>query len=68
MEDRYQGRVQATLEFAFTIEDFDDLVDPHHLYDCCLGSEPSVFVLKKIVPRREEYVKLLFPFFFVFFF
>ena len=52
MEDRYQGRVQTALEFAYTIDEFDDLVDPGHLYDCCLGPEPSAFVLKKIA--REE--------------
>ena len=51
-KDRYQGKVQTTLEFAFTIEDFDDLVDLCHLYDCCLGPKPLAFVLKKIT--REE--------------
>ena len=52
MEDQYQGRVQVALVFSLTIEDYNDLVDPHHLYDCFLGPEPFTFVLKKIL--REE--------------
>ena len=48
LEERNQGRIETTLEFALTIDDFDDLVDPRHLYDCCLGPEPSASVLKKI--------------------
>ena len=52
LEERYQGPIETTLEFAFTIDDFDDLVNPRHLYDCCLGLEPLAFVLKKIA--REE--------------
>ena len=52
LEDQYCHRVRATLAYAHEIEDFDDLVDPRHLYDCCLGPEPSKYVLEKI--RREE--------------
>jgi len=67
LEDLYQGRVQAALEIALTIEDFDDLVDPHHLYNCCLGLEPSAFVLKKIAGEEKSMLNLssllLFPFF-----
>ena len=67
LEDHYQGRVQVALEFALTIEDFDDLVDPHHLYNCCLGLEPSAFVLKKIAWEEKSMLNLssllLFPFF-----
>ena len=66
LEDRYQGRVQAALEFALTIDNFDDLVDPRHLYDCCLGPEPSAFVLKKIAREGKSTFNLpsllLFPF------
>ena len=54
MEDRYQGRVQVALEFAFMIEDFDDLMDPPHLYDYCLGPEPSAHVLKKILWEEKN--------------
>uniref|UniRef100_A0A7N2LXK1 RING-type E3 ubiquitin transferase n=1 Tax=Quercus lobata TaxID=97700 RepID=A0A7N2LXK1_QUELO len=52
LKERYQGLIEAALKFALTIDNFDDLVDPHHLYDCCFGPEPSAFVLKKIA--REE--------------
>ena len=52
LEERYQGRGQASPKFVLTIDDFDDLVNPFHLYECCLGPEPSAFVLKKIA--REE--------------
>ena len=65
MEERYQGRVQAILEFALTI---DDLVDPHHLYECCLGPEPSAFVLKKIAREEKSRFDLIFfliPSFFI---
>ena len=64
LEDCYQGQVQTALEFALTIEDFDDLVDPHHLYDCCLGLEPLAFVLKKIALEVKSMYNLtfLFPF------
>ena len=58
MEDRYQGRVQVALEFALTIEDFDDLMDPRHLYDCCLGPKPSAFVLKKITREEKSMLSL----------
>ena len=54
MEDRYQGRVQVALEFAFMIEDFDDLMDPPHLYDYCLGPEPFAHVLKKILWEEKN--------------
>ena len=63
-EDCYQVRVQATLGFALTIEDFDDLVDPRHLYGCCLGPEPFAFVLKKII-REEKSMLSLSSFFFL---
>ena len=52
LEDKHRHRVCAALSYAREIEDFDDLVDPHHLFDCCLGPEPSKYVLEKI--RREE--------------
>ncbi|XP_065615732.1 uncharacterized protein LOC136061637 [Quercus suber] len=56
LEDQYLHRVRAALSYAREIEDFDDLVDPRHLYDCFLGPEPSKYVLEKI--RREEKTKM----------
>ena len=52
LEDQYRHRVRVAFAYAREIEDFDNLVDPHHLYDCCLGPEPLKYVLEKI--RREE--------------
>ena len=43
----------SDLEIPFTIDDFDDLIDPHHLYKCCLGSDPSTFVLKKLAQEEK---------------
>nr|POF05715.1 hypothetical protein CFP56_32969 [Quercus suber] len=54
LEDRYQGRVQLALEFALTIDYFDDLVYLRHLYDYCLGHEPFAFVLKKIAREGKK--------------
>jgi len=69
VEDYYQGRVQITLEFALTIEDFHDLVDPRHLYDYCLGPKPSAFLLEKIAQEEKSMFNFTFssliPLFFI---
>ena len=52
LESQYHEQVRATLAFTREIKDFNDLVDPRHLFDCCLGLEPSKYVLEKIF--REE--------------
>ena len=65
LESRYQSRVKAALEFARRIDDFDDLVDPCHLYDHCLGPEPSRYVLKYFEKRKVRIPS--FSFFFLFF-
>ena len=57
LESQYRERVHATLAFALEIEDFGDLVDPRHLFDYCLGPEPSKYVLEKI--RQEEKSKFI---------
>ena len=44
-KSRYKGRVQAVTEYAKTIKDFDDLIDPRTLAHHFLGLEPSSFVL-----------------------
>lgn len=58
LEDQYSNRVHAALAFTCEIEDFDNLVDPRHLFDCCLGPEPSNNVLEKIC--REEKSKIIY--------
>lgn len=54
LEERYQGLIKAALEFSLTIDDFDDLVDPCHLYNCYLGPASSTFVLKKIACEEKS--------------
>ena len=41
------------LAYAREIDDFDDLVDPRHLYECYLGPEPSKYILEKIIMKRK---------------
>ena len=38
--------MQKAIEYARTVESWDDLVDPRTLAFYCLGSEPSAFVLR----------------------
>jgi len=58
LEDKHHHRVRAAIAYAREIEDFDDLVDPHHLFDYCLGPEPSKYILEKI--RQEEKSKIIY--------
>lgn len=67
LESRYQGRVQAALEFACEIDDFDDLVDPCCLYNHFLGPKPLEYVLRKSFEKKKVCVFPSFPFAFFFF-
>ena len=65
LKSRYQGRVQAALDFALTIDDFDKLVDSLSLYDHILGPEPSAYVLRLILrEERCKYLSLILSLFF----
>ena len=57
LEEHYQGQIKATLEFALTVDNFIELVNPRHLYKCCLKPKPSAYILKEIV--REEKSRIL---------
>lgn len=59
--------MEAAVKFATTV---DDLVDSQTLACCCLGPEPSAFVLWAIAikEKSECYHTLLFFSFFSFFF
>ena len=59
LEDKHCHRVHAALAYAYEIEDFDDLVGPRHLFDCCLGPKPLKYVLENIC--REEKSKIVYP-------
>ena len=52
LESRFEGRVQEAIKYASTIEDFDELVDPHTLACHYLGPEPPLYILQAI--DREE--------------
>ena len=48
MKSKYQGCVEKAIEYAKTIESWDDLVDPWTLAFYCLGPDPSSYVLRLI--------------------
>ena len=68
LESRFDEGVQAAVKYARTIEDFNELIDPHTLARHCLGPETSLYVLS-ILDREEKKRKLpsymgwSFPFF-----
>ena len=45
LEEKFKERVQEAIKYVSTIDDFDELVDPHTLARHCLGPEPSDYVL-----------------------
>ena len=59
LEDKHRHWVRVALAYTREIEDFDNLVDPRHLFDCCLGPEPSKYILEKIC--QEEKSKIIYP-------
>ena len=61
--------VQAAVEYAKTIDDFDDLVDPRTLARHCFGLEPSSFVLRAIeIEENSDLFIYLFLFYLFFIF
>ena len=57
LEGRFNERVQVAIEYARTIEDFNELIDPRTLAHHCLGPEPSLYVLSAL-DREEKKRKL----------
>ena len=57
LESKFDERVQAAIEYARTIEDFNELINPRTLARHCLGPEPSHYVLS-ILDREEKKCKL----------
>ena len=75
LKSRYRKCVEAAIEYAKTIDDFDDLVDPRTLALHCLGPEPFSYILHtiEIEEKKSKYLlnsSLSFPFsiFFLFFY
>ena len=54
LKSRYKARVQAAVEYAKMIDDFDHLVNPKTLARHCLGPEPSPFVLRAIKIKEKS--------------
>ena len=46
--------MQKAIEYARTVENWDDLVDPRTLAFYCLGPEPSAFVLRTLIIEGEK--------------
>ena len=59
LESRFDERVQATVEYVRTIENFNELVDPRTLAHHCLGPEASLYVISAF-DREEKKRKLPF--------
>ena len=60
LKSRYKERVGKAIEYARTIEDFNDLVDPRTLAFHCLGLEPFAFVLRNIeIEEKKSSLMLL---------
>ena len=57
LDNKFDERVQATVKYAATIEDFNELIDPRTLARHCLRLEPSLYVLSAL-DREEKKCKL----------
>ena len=72
LKGRFGKQVQAVVEYARTIEDFNKLIDPRTLARHCLGPEPSLYVLSTLDWEEKKYKLPLYigrpPFLFFFFF
>ena len=57
LKSRYTGRVEKAIEYASTIENWDDLVDPRTLAFYNLGLDPSAYVLHllSIEEKKSKY-------------
>ena len=49
LKSRYKGRVKAAFDYAKTIDDFNDLIDPCTMYHYFLGVEPSPYFLRSLL-------------------
>ena len=54
LKSRYKECVEKAIEYARTIEDFDDLLDLRTLAFHCLGPDPSTFVLRKFEIEEKK--------------
>jgi len=75
LESKFEGCIQATVEYVSTIDDFDELVDPRILARHCLGPKPSHYVSlvlygekRKVSWSRMKLFFLPFPLLFIYLF
>ena len=59
LKSRYKNHVKSATDYAKTIKDFDELVNPRTLARHFLGPQPSPYVLR-IIAREEKSKFLLF--------
>ena len=57
LKSRYIEHVEKAIEYAPTVESWDDLVDPRTLAFYNLGSDPSAYVLHllRIEEKKSKY-------------
>ena len=70
LRSRYRQCVEAAIEYARTIDDFDDMVDLRTVALHCPGPEPSTYVLRTIEIEEKKSKRLhssSFQFFFFFY-
>ena len=60
LKSRYKQRIEETIEYARTIDDFDYLVDLQTLALHCLAPEPSAYFMRTI-EIEEKKSKCLLP-------
>ena len=54
LESKFDKQVQAAVKYARTIEDFNELINPHTLARHCLGPEPSLYVLSALDQEEKK--------------
>ena len=54
LKSRYIERVEKAIEYASTIENWDDLVDPRTLAFYNLGPDPSSYVLRTLSIKEKK--------------
>ena len=55
LEEKFKERVQKAIKYVSTLDDFDELVDPHTLARHCLGLEPSDYILRTIDREQKKH-------------
>ena len=57
LKSRYIERIEKAIEYAPTVENWDDLVDPQTLAFYNLGPDPSAYVLRllRIEEKKSKY-------------